>query len=140
VEANEFQCLQLSRPLGELGFQVASIRDGREALNEAKAGHPDVVISNPLVPGLDGFGLCVEFRKDPCLAKTPFIISPIATATEFDIELAQALGAAGYVSRTPNVDALIACVKMAMMRKLREEKVSNAQFSGPICPRPIGEV
>jgi len=112
--------------LGGIGFNVTSIPNGWEALNEAKVHQPDLVISDPLVPGLDGFGLCWEMRKDPQLASIPIILSPLAAATEVDIDLAHALGAAGYISRTPNLEPLSACLKMVFTKNQQAEHVSNA--------------
>jgi CheY-like chemotaxis protein len=117
IESNDYQCLQLVGQLGKLGFEVISARDGREALSQAQSNQPDVIISDPLVPGLDGFALCLEMRKDSQLASIPVILSPLATAMEIDTELAQVIGAAGYVSRTPDSGALVELLRTILRKK-----------------------
>ena len=117
IESNDYQCLQLVHQLAKLGFEVISARDGREALSQAQSNQPDVIISDPLIPGLDGFALCLEMRKDSQLASIPVILSPLATAMEIDAELAQVIGAAGYVSRTPDSGALVELLKTILRKK-----------------------
>jgi CheY-like chemotaxis protein len=117
VEPNDYQCQHLLGQLAEQGFDVISVRDGLEALKQAHSNLPDVILSDPLVPGLDGFALCLEMRQDSRLAMIPVILSPLATAMEIDMELAQAVGAAGYVSRTPDSRALIELLEMILRKK-----------------------
>jgi CheY-like chemotaxis protein len=117
IESNDYQCLQLVHQLAKLGFEVISARDAREALNQAQSSRPDIIISDPLFPGLDGFALCLEMRKDSQLASIPVILSPLATAMEIDTELAQVIGAAGYVSRTPDSGALVELLRTILRKK-----------------------
>jgi DNA-binding response OmpR family regulator len=116
VEPNDYQCLHLLCHLTEQGFAVIPVQDGWEAVHHAQVICPDAVISNPLVPGLDGFELCLEMRKDPRTAAIPIILTPLAMATEVDAELAQAVGATGYVSRTPDSCALTELLKTILRR------------------------
>ncbi len=60
--------------LREEGASVFEAADGREAVGEARRRRPDVVISDILMPELDGFGLCRAFERDPALADVPVIL------------------------------------------------------------------
>ncbi len=51
--------------------RVTSARDGAEALEMARAEIPDVVISDILMPHMDGYQLCREWKADPALAEVP---------------------------------------------------------------------
>jgi CheY-like chemotaxis protein len=117
IESNDYQCLQLVHQLAKLGFEVISAREGREALNQVQSSCPDVIISDPLVPGLDGFALCLELRKYSQSASIPVVLSPLAAAMEIDAELAQVIGAAGYVSRTPDSGALVELLRTILRKK-----------------------
>ncbi len=60
--------------LREEGATVIETTDGREALRAARTQRPDVVISDILMPHLDGFALCRELKRDPALIDVPVIL------------------------------------------------------------------
>lgn len=60
--------------LREEGAIVIETTDGMEALKAARKERPDVVISDILMPNLDGFALCRELKRDPSLSDVPVIL------------------------------------------------------------------
>jgi CheY-like chemotaxis protein len=60
--------------LREEGALVIETTDGIEALKAARKERPDVVISDILMPNLDGFALCRELKRDPSLSDVPVIL------------------------------------------------------------------
>ncbi len=60
--------------LREEGADVFEAENGREALDEARRRRPDLVISDILMPEVDGFELCRELSRDPALADVPVIL------------------------------------------------------------------
>src|SRR5207237_5273281 len=56
------------------GYEVLTALDGEPALEEVRAGNPDVVISDILMPGLDGYELCRRLRADPSTTLLPVIL------------------------------------------------------------------
>ena len=63
----------LERVLSER-WDTITFPDGRAAFNGVREHHPDVVITDVMMPVLDGFGLVTELRSDPGLASTPVIM------------------------------------------------------------------
>ena len=63
----------LERILSER-WDTISFPDGRAAFNGVHQHHPDVVVTDVMMPVLDGFGLVTELRSDPELASTPVIM------------------------------------------------------------------
>ena len=63
----------LERILSER-WDTMSFPDGRAAFDGVREHHPDVVITDVMMPALDGFGLVTELRGDPGLASTPVIM------------------------------------------------------------------
>lgn len=63
--------------LNEAGFTVDFASDGVEALERARALRPDIIISEVLVPKLDGLALCRTVKKDPDLCATVVLIFSI---------------------------------------------------------------
>lgn len=59
--------------LGYGGHRLVEAADGAEALAQARATHPDLVITDLLMPVMDGFELVRQMRGDPALAATPVV-------------------------------------------------------------------
>ncbi|MFT3713147.1 MAG: response regulator [Archangium sp.] len=93
--------------LEKLGFEVTSVDDGVQALAEARRKPPDAVLSDVLMPGLDGFGLVTELRRDPALARVPTVLTTNSYVEAADRELALKAGAHGLVHRTPDLREVI---------------------------------
>jgi CheY-like chemotaxis protein len=65
----------------ELGHIVLAASNGTAALNLAQAHHPHLILSDVMMPGLDGYGLVHALRTDPELAHTTvFLMSAAFTA------------------------------------------------------------
>lgn len=82
----------LSEYLTFSGYQVVTAAGGDEALERARSSAIDVVVSDVLMPGIDGLELCKRFRGDPALAAIPFLF---VTARNVDAQLNAALGESG---------------------------------------------
>ncbi|MBP7828987.1 MAG: response regulator [Kiritimatiellae bacterium] len=75
------------------GYEVVSARNGREALDRLKEAIPDLIISDIMMPDMDGYALCRTLKSDPALAGIPFVIYSATFTTEADQQLARELGA-----------------------------------------------
>jgi len=85
--------LVLHNTLESAGHTVFSAVNGEDALNKAKSTPPELIISDILMPVMDGFKLCYAVKHDEQLCHIPFIFY---TATYIDLEdeqLALKLGA-----------------------------------------------
>lgn len=60
--------------LGQAGFEVEFVEDGERALEQAKLLTPAAVITEILIPKLDGLALCRRLSQDPATAHIPVII------------------------------------------------------------------
>ena len=63
ADDNSIQLKLLSMQLQNVGFQVTTAADGATALDKAKTAPPDAIISDILMPNLDGFELCLAARQ-----------------------------------------------------------------------------
>ncbi len=50
------------------------VGDGESALNATRQLHPDLIVTDVMMPGIDGFGLVAAIRADPDLATTPIVM------------------------------------------------------------------
>jgi CheY-like chemotaxis protein len=81
------------------GYQVVEAADGMEALKAARHKPPDVVISDVLMPNLDGFSLCWHWMGDPRLRDVPFVFYSAAFAEAEHERFAADLGAACFIPK-----------------------------------------
>ena len=88
--------------LEQLGFDVSSAADGNDALIQARAYRPNAILSDVLMPNLDGFQLCLKVRADPELAAIPVVLRSNNYDQEADKELARKVGAYALVATDPD--------------------------------------
>lgn len=93
--------------LRDAGYEVATAADGVEALEKARQSPPDAIVSDVLMPRMDGFKLCQAVRQDPRLLAVPVVLTSSATIEQADLVLAQSAGASAYVLRTPECGEVI---------------------------------
>ena len=93
--------------LRQLGFEVITASDGFEGLIKARDCRPDAIASDVLMPGMDGFELCMNLRSDPELAGIPIVLLSNNYAQEADRQLARKVGARSLVETTPDFRAAI---------------------------------
>ncbi len=81
------------------GYDVITATDGDAALAAIRAHHPDAVLTDVLMPRLDGFQLCRAVKTDPALAATPIIFYTGDYTDPADREFGTSLGAAAYLTK-----------------------------------------
>jgi DNA-binding response OmpR family regulator len=79
--------------------------NGEEALGKAKEQQPDLILLDVSMPGLDGFEVLENLKKDVTTSNIPVIMVTSCDQPE-DIEKAYSLGAADYVLKPFNFDDL----------------------------------
>ncbi len=79
------------------GGQAIEAHDGQEALEILKNQLPDLIISDALMPNMDGFELLREVNTDPQLASIPFVFYSAVYTGKQEEELALSLGADAFV-------------------------------------------
>jgi CheY-like chemotaxis protein len=87
------------------GYTVAEASDGIEALRNARELKPDLIILDLHMPGMDGFGVIQEIRRDRELAATP-VLALTASAMQGDRERALSAGFTGYIAKPIQLHAL----------------------------------
>ena len=100
--------------LQRAGYTVTAAADGQEAFELARELRPDAIVSDVLMPRLDGFGLCLRARHDPILAATPIVLVTNSYLEAADRELARRTGANDLVLRTPDLAAVLSSLGAAL--------------------------
>ncbi|HET9623497.1 MAG TPA: response regulator [Kofleriaceae bacterium] len=103
--------------LTRLGFDVEAVADGKAALKAMRKRAPDVVVSDVMMPELDGFGLAMAMRQDPGLRALPVLLVTSSYVDPADRELARRAGANDLVPRTPELAELLDSLRTTLTAK-----------------------
>jgi putative nucleotidyltransferase with HDIG domain len=107
VDDQEQNLYLLKTLLGGNGYQVLEAANGAEALALARTSPPDVIISDILMPVMDGFSLCLEWKKDTGLRNIPFVFYTATYTDPKDEEFALSLGAARFIVKPVETEEFI---------------------------------
>jgi PAS domain S-box-containing protein len=100
----------LARLLRGAGYLVTTVTDGLAALGSARADPPDLVISDVMMPGLDGLGLVAALRADARTAAVPVLLLSARAGQEASVEGLHA-GADDYLVKPFSAVELVARVR-----------------------------
>jgi DNA-binding NarL/FixJ family response regulator len=100
------------------GFQVTSAADGEEGWEKAQVELPDVVLSDVMMPRVDGYGLLKRLREDERLGGTPVIFLTAKGMTADRIAGFRA-GVDDYIPKPFDPDELVARVRNVVKRQER---------------------
>jgi len=102
------------------GYKVLTAYDGIEALRLAREAHPDLIVLDLMLPGLDGLQVCRTLRAE---SEVPIIMLTAKTAEE-DKLVGLDVGADDYVTKPFSPRELAARVR-AVLRRLPEEALQR---------------
>ncbi|WP_147819707.1 response regulator [Salidesulfovibrio onnuriiensis] len=101
--------------LASAGFDVAAAEDGAEGLDRARGFHPDLVLLDLMLPGMDGLEVCRKLKQDPGTSGVP-VIMLTAKGEEIDRIVGLELGADDYVVKPFSPRELILRIKAVLRR------------------------
>ncbi len=91
VDDNPIIADTLGMMLEDIGHEFEAVHDGRQALDAARLYHPDVILLDIGLPGMNGYQVCKAFRSEPEFEQTP-IIAQTGWGQDRDKELATEAG------------------------------------------------
>ncbi len=89
------------------GFEVTSVRNGQEALAQLRSSGADLVISDILMPVMDGFQLCRSLKIDAKLASIPVVFYTATYTSDADRDFALGLGASRFIVKPTEPEEFI---------------------------------
>jgi len=84
--------------LGMEGYEVLTALDGEQALEKARAEHPDLVVLDIMMPKLDGYETCKMLKADPNTKDIPVILLS-AKGRNVDQKVGFEVGADDYITK-----------------------------------------
>jgi class 3 adenylate cyclase len=111
------------------GYEVLTATDGEAAFGQVRAGNPDLVISDILMPQMDGYELCRRLRREPATTLLPVILLTSLDPLQERVNGIDA-GADDFLSKPVNWDELFARVRSLLrIKRLQDEvKAWNAKL------------
>ncbi len=105
------------------GYDVVTVADGEAALRSARTRRPDLILTDIMMPGMDGLDLMRAFRADPDLSYVPVILLSARAGEESRIEGLEA-GADEYLVKPFSARELLASVR-AQLRLAESRRLSR---------------
>jgi CheY-like chemotaxis protein len=92
------------------GYPVVIAANGRDALDQVAKEHPALVITDILMPKLDGYALVYKLRTDPKTSRIPIIFLSATYVTPEDKEFALSLGAVRFLEKPVDTEEFLLTV------------------------------
>jgi PAS domain S-box-containing protein len=133
----------VARLLRSQGWLVEEVPDGLTALSRIRARVPDLVLTDVMMPGLDGFALLRELRNDPSTINVPVVVLSARAGEESRVEGADR-GADDYLVKPFSAQELVARVgvHLRLGRQRRDAEMAlrrrTAQFETLLGEAPLG--
>ncbi len=103
--------------LRKRGYEVSSVIEGTEVLDEVRRAKPDLIILDIMIPKLNGFEVCSRLKADPELRGIPVLILS-ALVQKNEIEMGIRMGAEMYMTKPfQNTELLHAIQKLLAEKK-----------------------
>ena len=117
------------------GYDTQEVYDGKKALEAVTTYHPNLILLDLMLPGMDGYQVCAEVRKT---SKVP-IIMLTAKGETFDKVLGLELGADDYIVKPFDAKELVARVK-AVLRRYEAGSAKGEEEDGQVLRYPDLEI
>lgn len=111
VDDNADDRILLERALIAQGYFVSSASNGARALEYALDSLPDLIISDIMMPELDGFALCRRVKTDDRLRQVAFVFYTATYVEEKDEQLALSLGASMFLVKPMEIGDFLDAIK-----------------------------
>ncbi len=126
VEDELLSCSLLELTLQNAGHQVCTAADGAQALAAAQADMPDMIITDVMMPVMDGFELCRQCKADPVLQNLPIILYSHDYVDLHEQKFGLELGASRYLIKPTPPEVLIETVNETLREHWEKERAAAA--------------
>ena len=130
VDDNSANLYIMESLLKRYGLEVTSAENGKDALDKVRLNPPDLIVSDILMPVMDGYTLCRQWKSDDKLKHIPFVFYTATYTESGNEEFALSLGADRFILKPQKLDIL-----MNILKEVLEENYAVKQ----VATKPLGE-
>jgi CheY-like chemotaxis protein len=123
IENNAVFRKTLKMRLEANGYETVDAESGLEGLNSVRRENPDLVITDIMLPGLDGHKVCRMIKFDRKLSRIPVIVLTSRDLDQ-DAEIAKQCGADAFVLKTTRSPILLEVIHRLLEREQAAEEPS----------------
>jgi PAS domain S-box-containing protein len=128
VDDNSTNLYLLEALLRGHGMEVVSAVNGRDALDRARLDPPDLIVTDILMPVMDGYALCRQWKLENALKEIPFIFYTATYTDPKDEDFALGLGADRFILKPQEPDAFMRIIEEV----LKEKHTARQAPAGPL--------
>ena len=129
VDDNPDKLQLLEAALTLAGYRVTTATDGDEALTAIESFQPDLVITDVMMPRMNGYELAQRIRANPLTKFIPVIMQTAAGRRVEDLRRASEVGALGYITDPTDLDLLLARTRTLLEFKAYLDVCEEAAFT-----------
>jgi len=124
VEDSPTQALKLQLILEQNGYRVSVAKNGREAIDHLGAHTPIMVISDIVMPEMDGYEMCRRIKEDPVMREIPVVL---LTSLSDPVDVIRGLqcGADNFITKPYKEDFLISRIKSVLINREMRKSLST---------------
>ncbi|HTG87256.1 MAG TPA: diguanylate cyclase [Pyrinomonadaceae bacterium] len=111
------------------GYNVTTATDGDEALAAIESYQPDLVITDVMMPRMNGYELAQRIRANPLTKFIPVIMQTAASKRVEDLRRASEVGALGYITDPTDLDLMLARTRTLLEFKAYLDVCEEAAFT-----------
>lgn len=129
VDDNPDKLSLLEAALSLAGYHVRTATDGDEALAAIESYQPDLVITDVMMPRMNGYELAQKIRSNPTTKFIPVIMQTAAGRRVEDLRRASEVGALGYITDPTDLELLLARTRTLLEFKAYLDVCEEAAFT-----------
>src|SRR5689334_12383 len=129
VDDNPDKLNLIKAALNLAGYNVTTATDGDEALGAIESFQPDLVITDVMMPRMNGYELAQRIRANPVTKFIPVIMQTAAGRRSEDLRRANEAGALGYITDPTDLDLLLARTRTLLEFKAYLDVCEEAAFT-----------
>ncbi|BAY90393.1 MULTISPECIES: hybrid sensor histidine kinase/response regulator [unclassified Tolypothrix] len=140
VDDNPNNLEVLSEALMDTGWEILVAVNGEGAIAQAEYAHPDIILLDVMMPGIDGFTTCDRLKSNPITADIPIIFMTALSETVNKVKGLN-LGAVDYITKPCDQQEVLARVQTHLkIRHLTKQlQTQNQQLQQEVAERLLAE-
>jgi CheY-like chemotaxis protein len=109
------------------GYRVVTARDGLQALEAIQKERPALIITDILMPRMDGFSLAHRLRVNPEMRTIPIVFLSATYVAPEDKQFASAIGVTRFIEKPISIEDLLQTVSELLVHSVPDSKPLNTE-------------